>query len=328
MALETRWVVVGYGMGAYHSRLIKEVSDLALLGVCDVDAGKRERAAGEHPGIKTYAKYADVLKDKEVDGVVIVTPHNVHAEMAIAAMDAGKHAITDKAMCLTVKEAKAMIAARDRSKALLSTFHNRRWDSDFLTVQKALAGGLLGPLHHIQSCVTGYGKPGGWRAERKQMGGWMYDWGAHTMDQILLLANSRPQRVYAFTHYHPDRTSDVEDYIHCTVTFESGLTATTVIGYLNKIEMPRWYILGERAALQSDGFESPVKIKGTVGGLEGEMTVPLIRGDWASYYRNIADTLAGRAELIVRPEQLVPQIAIAEAAYKSVKTGQAVQVMS
>lgn len=326
MSSETRWVIVGYGMGAYHARLIQEVEGLTLHGVCDIEAGKRERAARDYPETKTYSEYEQVLADEAVDGVVIVTPHNTHAEMAIAALKAGKHTITDKAMCLSVAEAQAMIAARDRSGKLLSTFHNRRWDSEFLTVRRLAEQGTLGRLYHIESCVTSYGQPGGWRADRKAMGGWLYDWGAHTLDQILLLANARPVRVYAFAHHRYDNPASVEDYVHCTITFENGVTAVTVIGYLHRIEMPRWYILGERATLLAENFDKPIRVRGSIGGVEGELSVPLLKGDWKRYYQNIADTLAGRAELIVKPEQLVPQIAVAEAAYRSIQTEQAVKV--
>jgi scyllo-inositol 2-dehydrogenase (NADP+) len=326
VSCETRWVVVGYGMGAYHARLIQEVEGLTLHGVCDIEAAKRERAARDYPQTKTYSDFEKVLADEAVDGVVIVTPHNVHAEMAIAALKAGKHAITDKAMCLSVAEAKAMIAARDQSGKLLSTFHNRRWDSEFLTVQRLVEQGTLGRLYHIESCVTSYGQTGGWRADRRQMGGWLYDWGAHTLDQILLLAKARPRQVYAFAHHRYDNPAAVEDYVHCAIVFENGLTAVTVIGYLNRIQVPRWYILGEHATLQADDFDRPVCVRGKIGGVEGELSVPLLKGDWKSYYQNIADSLAGRAQLIVKPEQLVPQIAVAEAAYRSIQTQQAVKV--
>src|SRR5262249_35060938 len=125
-----RMVVVGYGMGAHHSKLISAVEGLELFGGCDGDAAKRERGAQEDPEVKLYSSYNDSLADPSVDCVVLVTPHNTHAAMSIDAMDRGKHVITDKAMCLSVAEAEAMIAARDRNGVLLSTFHNRRWDPD------------------------------------------------------------------------------------------------------------------------------------------------------------------------------------------------------
>ncbi len=324
--MESRVVIVGYGMGAQHARLINEVDELTLVGVCDVDKSKLDRADAENPGISTYTDYAHVLDDFDVDCVVIVTPHNTHAAMAIAAMDAGKHVVTDKAMCLTVADAREMIGARDRNGVLLTTFHNRRWDSEFLTVRKLIDDGVLGH-YHIQSCVTSFGQPGGWRTDREQMGGWLYDWGAHTLDQILLLVKSKPVDVYAFAHHRYDDPSAVEDYINCTVTFESGVTATTVIGYINRIEMPRWYVIGELGALQADDFTKPLMLRKQVSGMETETTVPLLKGNWRSFYENVADALAGRSELEVTPEQLIPQIAISEAAYRSVEAKQVVPVV-
>ncbi|NLH99812.1 MAG: Gfo/Idh/MocA family oxidoreductase [Chthonomonadales bacterium] len=326
MTAVTRWVVVGYGMGWHHARFIEATEGLELRGVCDVAPERLQKALGEHPAIKPYSNYDDVLADPDVDGVVIVTPHNTHAELAIRGMNAGKHTITDKAMCLSVAEAEQMIAARDRAGVLLSVFHNRRWDGDFLTVRQVLAEFQLGRLFHLQSCVTDWGKPGGWRRDRAAMGGWMFDWGAHTVDQILLLAGAKPVSVYAFCHYRFDDRSSVEDYINCTITFDSGFTATTVIGYLNMIPMPRWYAIGEYGALQVDGFETPARVRKLWEGAPKETEIPLAPSNWGAYYANIAAYLAGREELEVRAEQLVPQIAIGEAAYRSIETGQAVRL--
>ncbi len=321
-----RWVVVGYGMGWHHARYLEATDGLSLRGVCEVSPERLAKAVGEHPGIVTYTDFDSVLADRDVDGVVIVTPHNTHAELAIRAMDAGKHTITDKAMCLSVDEAQRMIEARDRAGVILSVFHNRRWDGDFVTVRRIVAEYQLGRLYHIQSCVTDWGKPGGWRRDRAAMGGWMFDWGAHTVDQILLLAGAKPISVYAFSHYRYDDPASVEDYINCTITFEGGLTATTVIGYLNMIPMPRWYMIGEFGALHAEGFDTPVHVRKLWDGKPQEHEVPVDKTDWAAFYANLAAHVAGREDLAVRPEQLVPQIAIAEAAYRSIAEGAAISL--
>lgn len=323
---DTRFVVVGYGMGAWHSKLITQVDSLELYGVCDIDPTKREKAASDYPDIKLYEDFDEVLSDNRVDAVSIVTPHNQHAGMAIAAMDAGKHTITDKAMCVTTDEARAMIAARDRNGVILSTFHNRRWDSDFVTVRKVVEENLLGDLFHIQSNVTYWGQPGGWRTDRPQMVGWLFDWGAHTIDQILLLEPSRPRHVYAFDHYRNEGRTSVEDYINCTITFESGLTASTVVSYLHHLKMPRWHIIGQDGALTAEDFDKPLRIKKNLNGLDGEITVSLIKAEWKSFYENIGCAIAGRAELSVKPEHLIAQIAISQAAYRSIATQQVVPV--
>jgi scyllo-inositol 2-dehydrogenase (NADP+) len=184
----------------------------------------------------------------------------------------------------------------------------------------------LGKLYHIQSCVTYHGNIGGWRTNREAMGGWLFDWGAHTIDQILLMANSRAKTVYAFAHHRHDNPAEVEDFIQATITFESGLTATTAIGYINRLPMPRWYIMGEAGTLAGEDFEKPLRIKAEMMGISGEITVPLIKAEWKSYYQNLADHWAGTAELEVKPEQLVPQIAIAAAAYRSIESGNAVKL--
>lgn len=315
---------MGYGMGAWHSRLIDETEGLHLRGVCDILPAKRERALAEHPGILTYDHIDRVIADKQVDVVVVVTPHNLHAPMALAAMNAGKHTITDKAMCLTVKEAEAMIAARDRNGVMLSTFHNRRWDSEFLTVRHLLENRTLGRLYHIESCVTSWGQIGGWRRNRPEMGGWLYDWGAHILDQILILAQSSPKTVYALQHYRFDTEDTVENYVECTVTFENGITARAVVGYLNKLPLPRWYIMGELGTLQVDDFDKPVRLRLPVAGQDSDVTVSLIKGNWQSFYQNISDHFHKGADLIVTPEQILPQIRIAEAAYRSIEKGQVV----
>lgn len=324
MSKVIRWVVVGYGMGWHHARYIKASEGFALHGICDIAPERREKARNEHPDVRLYAQYEDVLNDPSVDGVVIVTPHNTHAPMAIEAMQASKHVVTDKAMCLSVAEAKAMIQARDAAGVVLSVFQNRRWDGDFMAVRKVVDAFELGRMYHIQSCVTYWGKPGGWRQDRETMGGWLFDWGAHTLDQILLLTKSRPTAVHAFVHYRYDEPASVEDFIQCTVHFECGTTATTVIGYLNMLPMPRWYIIGEFGALECRGFDTPVRVRKLWHGDQVEREEPLPTSDWAAYYRNLAEHFAGHAPLEVTPEQVLPQIAIAEAAYRSVDTGQVV----
>jgi predicted dehydrogenase len=326
MGSETRWVVVGYGMGWHHARYIEQTPGLALHGICDISPERLAKAKAEHPGARPFTSFEAALADPDAQGMVVVTPHNTHAPLAIQAMRAGKHVITDKAMCLTVPEAEAMIGARDAHRVLLSVFHNRRWDGDFVAVRKILADYELGDLYHIQSCVTDWGNPGGWRADRAAMGGWLFDWGAHTLDQILLLARSRPVSVYAFSHYRFDEPSSVEDYINCTITFESGLTATTVVGYVNMIPMPRWYVVGRFGAAECPGFDTAVKVRKMWNGERQERLVPLAPSDWPAYYRNIADALSGKCALEVTPEQVLPQIAIAEAAYRSIETQQAVRL--
>ena len=84
--------------------------------------------------------------------------------------------------------------------------------------------------------------------------------------------------------------------------------------------MLRWYVLGENGTLIADDFEKPLRIRTTLGTVEADVSVPLVAGEWKQFYQNVADAMSGRAELAVQPEQLIPQIAIAEAAYRSIES--------
>lgn len=318
-------VVVGYGMGRYHANLIRKAEGLTLYGVCDVDPAKRAQAEREH-GVRTYANLEAVLADERVDIVSIVTPHNTHAPLAIAAMDAGKNVITDKAMCTSVADAQAMIAARDRNHVFLTVFHNRRWDTDFLTVRKCVEEGLLGRLHHVESRVDGFSasRPGGWRSQREPMGGWLFDWGAHTLDQFTFLLPAEPVSVVGFLHYRDEWQTEVENFVQCLIRYADGATAMTQVSYLSRIPGPRWHILGERGTLWTEGFNTPIRVKTQLGGLVADLTVEPVKGDWQIFYDNIAAYGRGEADLLVKPEELLRPIAIAEAAYRSAAEGREV----
>jgi scyllo-inositol 2-dehydrogenase (NADP+) len=94
--------------------------------------------------VKTYPSVDELLKDGEVQLVIIATPHDTHKELAVRCLDAGRHVVTDKIMCLSTVDADSMIEAARRNGRMLSVFHNRRWDGGYLTLRAAIADGLLG----------------------------------------------------------------------------------------------------------------------------------------------------------------------------------------
>ena len=127
--------VVGYGaqfdMGGRHAGQIRETEGLELRGLFDLDPARREAAREEQPDAIIYETYDELLAASNIELVVIVTPHDTHAPLSIAASGAGKHLVTEKVMCLNVQEADAMIAAAEKADRMLSVYQNRRWDGDF-----------------------------------------------------------------------------------------------------------------------------------------------------------------------------------------------------
>jgi len=351
MADKVNVAVVGYGLAGnyFHSYPISITDGLNLYGVMARRAEVRKQAEADWD-VKTFATFDEMLADDAVDLVVIATPHDTHADLSVAAMNAGKHCVVDKIMCLNTAEADAMIAASKRNGVLLSVFQNRRWDGDFLTVKKVLAEGLIGEPFIIDSSVLrGMGRrpatgPRSWRAHTKHGGGHLRDWGAHVLDQAVMLMNCPAEYVFC-TMQHRWTEYDVDDWVRALLHFSNGVDYWIEVGGLTTIPRPRWYIRGSKGTLVKTGLdpqEGPMRERNIdaaredpadrarvrIDGEDEDRIIETVPGRWRCYYENIADVLLNGAELAVKPEDVRKMIVLTEACSRSAETGQVVPVNS
>jgi scyllo-inositol 2-dehydrogenase (NADP+) len=317
---------------------------LELYAVSTRDPGRRQQAA-QDLHVKTYPSVGELLEDDEVQLVTIATPHDTHKELAIRCLEAGRHVVTDKIMCLSTTEADSMMEAASRNGRMLSVFHNRRWDGGYLTLRAAIADGLLGDLWVVESRVVGWGRPrpDRWRSQRRHGGGSLRDWGAHLTDQALQLIDSPVVSVYCDMLYTAPQV-DVETSARCCLTFENGVRYVTETGSISALPRPRWYVRGSKGAFRKFGLDpqenafrqgqiisglplpaderAEVRIE-TETGMETRV-LEAIPGNWPAYYQNIADHLLRDAELIVKPEQVRRAVAVIETAAESADKGRAI----
>ncbi|GLB33659.1 putative oxidoreductase family, C-terminal alpha/beta domain [Lyophyllum shimeji] len=154
--------------------------------------------------VKIYRTLEQVLKEQEIELVVIGTPNPTHYSFAKAALEAGKHVLVDKPVTATAEQAREL-GELARSKGLvLYGFQNRRWDSDFLALKRLLAlpessPQSLGTVLEFESHFDRYrkGLKGTWKDEPLPAAGQTYDLGAHLIDQALTLFG-RPEKLTAF----------------------------------------------------------------------------------------------------------------------------------
>lgn len=327
-----RGAVIGYGgafnMGKGHLGWMQDAG-MTPVAVCDVDASRLATAQDDFPKIATYSSVEKMLANPEVDLVTIITPHDTHARLAVQCAEAGKHVVVEKPMCITAAEATEMIDAARAAGVVLSVFHNRRYDGDFLAIKEVIDSGKIGDVFQIQAGGGGFGKPGSWWRSNKQIsGGLMYDWGAHFIDWILnLMPGRNVTQVTGALHRLVWTDTTNEDHGQIVMRFDNGAVAELTQSALMAVPMPRWRILGTKGGILDDGS---VKDGFTVFRYVDEMmmsaTVRNRATEWNTYYKDLAAHLAGRAALAVTPESSRRIIAILEAAEESSNAGRSVPV--
>lgn len=317
-------VVVGYGLGLNqrleHCEVIRKTKGLNFHGVCEPVEVCREEACRFYD-VRGYADIEEVVSDDHVDVVVIATPNESHARLALRCLEAGKHVILEKPMCLTTAEADALIDSSRRHQRLLTVRHNRRWDGDYLTIKKVIGEGSLGPLFVLDSSLSALIRPSNWRSQKSQGGGWFVDWGCHLIDQILDLVPSPPVSVFAVIASRGWQV-EVETYARVLLQFKNGIISEIETSNISWVPRQRWYVLGEKGSLVYSGGKFLLRTANE------EKEIVSLKSRDHEFYANFSTAINEGNELAVKPEQVRQVIAIIEAAFRSAETGQAVRLAS
>lgn len=323
----------GYGLAGktFHAPLIQAVPGLELVAVASSDAAK---VRADLPDVTVDSDPMAIATSRQVDLVVIATPNDSHASIARSALAAGKHVVVEKPFTVDLAEARELIALARRHGVLLSVFHNRRWDSDFLTVRKAVADGLVGDVTHFESHFDRF-RPevwGRWREQPRPGSGAWFDIGPHLVDQALQLFGL-PDRVQG--NFAKQRKGAVtDDWAHVVLDYQErrvilhtgsftagGTSRFTVHGTEGSLVKP----LADRQEQQLRGGTKP----GDPGwGKDPDplvafdksgasRTLPSVAGDQRLYYRGIVEALKGSMETVVTPLQALAVMAVMEAAAES-----------
>lgn len=324
-----RCAVIGYGgafnMGKYHGNLMNQTPGLQLVAACDIDPRRAEQAKEDFPGIKTFTKVDDLLAQPDVDLVTVITPHNTHAPLAVQVLNAGKHCIVEKPMCVGVQAADRMIEAARGNHKMLSVFHNRHWDGRAICLRETIKKGLIGDVFHLEITQGGYGHPGTWwRSNKEISGGALYDWGAHTLEWLLGAVESRVTSVRGFVQKRVWHDVTNEDHIDSIISFANGAVALVEQSSIAFASKPWLRVLGTNGALvdAGDGFTYITEKNGVR--VEGKIRFP--KDDQPQFYRNVAAHLLHGETLVITPEWARRVTAIIETTQQSARLGKELPV--
>lgn len=334
--LQTAIVAFGKSAQIFHAPLLQAHQGFILRKVLERHG---ETAKKIYKSIEVVKSLEGLLNDPSIDLVVITTPNQLHFPMAQAALDAGKHVVLEKPFTVTSKEARTLTGLAKSTKRIVSTFQNRRWDSDFLTVEKIVKEGLLGRLVTYEAHFDRF-RPGikdAWKEKREPGAGILYDLGSHLIDQAICLFGL-PERIFADIRKQRDG-SLVDDYFEL-ILFYRELKVTLKAGMLVKGKKLKYTLSGtsgtftkygtdvQEEALKSGalpGSEDWGKEKeADWGTLDTDLSGLMINGriesspgNYAKFYDNIYAAITEGKPLAVPPETSYEVIRIIEAAMES-----------
>ena len=326
--------VIGYG-GAFNMGRL-HLQDMLKAGmtpwaVAEPDAARLAVAAKEFPGIQTFSSVAEMLAKSEVNLVVIITPHNTHAPIALQCLRAGRHVVSEKPLAITTAECDAMIAAAKKAGVMVSTFHNRHWDGSILKALEVVRSGAIGDIVRIEAHMGQWGKPGDWwRSSKSISGGILYDWGVHLLEYSLQLLDSEITEVSGFAKsgfwagQSKWGADTIEDEGFAVVRFRSGAWLTLCITGIDATPKRGMVeVTGTKGTFWWDYENHEITVRG------GDATVVTKAknppAQWEKYYANVAAHLVKGAPLTITPEWSRRPIHILDLADKSARTGKALK---
>lgn len=323
--------VIGYG---HSGRRLKEMKAAGMTPtvVVDPDPARREVAAAEHPGIEVYASVEEMLSQSDANLLTIVTPHNLHAPLAMQCLQAGRHVVCEKPMALTTRECDELIDCARANDVFLSAYHNRHWDGCILrAVDQVKKQKIIGEIVRIDARVGSHAKPGDdWRNSRRISGGILYDWGVHLLEFTLQLITTPITEVTGFCHHgywapHTRWKEDtIEDEAHLAIRFEGGAWANLTVTQIDSNPKPGFFeITGTQGSYLID-FRDYTLIK-----VEGGRTViekgPHYENQFQQYFDNVSAHLSSGADLVITPEWARRPVHILDLAIESAREGRSIR---
>lgn len=246
--------LIGYGYAGktFHAPLISAVPALQLVAVSSSDAAK---VHADWPDVTVHATPAELIARDDIDLVVIATPNDTHHPLARDALRAGRHVVVDKPFTVALDDARELVALARAQGRVLSVFHNRRFDADFLALRRLVDEGALGRVVEMTSRHDRFRpevRPR-WRESAGPGAGLWFDLGPHLVDQALQLFGA-PRAITLAR----DLTRDgalADDWFHAHLRYDR-LHVHLHAGMLVAASAPRFAVHGTLGSFVKEGLDA------------------------------------------------------------------------
>ena len=326
--------ILSYGMSGevFHAPLLEAHPGFTISKIVE---RSKDRARQHYPHVNSVREINDVLNDRDIELVVVNTPHDTHADLTARVLHAGKHVVVEKPFTNTVAEGQELITLAREKGLLLSVFQNRRWDGDFMTVRNVIESKVLGRMVEFEAHYDRY-RPHvdqtTWKEKTGAGSGILYNLGAHMIDQALVLFGL-PREINAEVGIQ--RSGGLcDDYYDIKLRYHD-LNVILKSSYLVRENGPRYILHGENGSFVKYGLdpqEQSLKEKETPGrsgwgvesmqdwgrlntsfnGIHVEGKVETCPGNYLTFYDTIFKALRKNMPLEVTAEQALDVIKIIE----------------
>lgn len=340
--------IASFGMSGkvFHAPLIHTHPSFELTGI--LERTKNESRL-TYPDAKIYRSFEEVCGDDNIELVVVNTPDHLHFDMCKTALENRKHVVVEKPFTLAYAQAMDLTELAEKQNMKISVFQNRRWDGDFLTIQKILREGLLGRLVFYEAHFDRFRnfiQEGTWKEDAGVGTGTLYNLGSHLIDQALVLFG-KPVSVTADIRAMREG-SDIDDMFEIWMNYPD-VKVTVTASYLVREPGPRYLLHGTQGSYlmgSIDPQEEALKkgempggedwgkyppeddgwINTQVNGKDLSGKIPTLQGNYLAYYDGVYDALRLGKPLVVNPADAALVIKVIEAAKRSVNEQKAIKL--
>jgi predicted dehydrogenase len=341
--------IIGTGWpGQMHAQAVAAVAGANLYACADVDQERRVAFEKEYSPKKSYGKYDDLLRDQDVDVVIICLPNFLHFPASLAALESGKHVLCEKPPTMNAAEMKVLREEATKRKLVYSFSRQFRFTPEMRAAKALVEDGRLGKVYHAKATfVRSRGIPvgiGSWFTEKKRSGGGaLIDIGIHALDAVwYLMGTPKPLAVNAqvfrnFDHLVDVPVFDVEDAAYAFIRFDNGAVVqleTCWAGNLTDDIPPRQYFGRESNNSILYGTKASVRLRPLTlfEDQKGELvTVPLeVKPAEANGFelqlRNFVAAIKGEAKPVNNADQAVALMEMIDGIYASSDLGREVPI--
>ena len=341
--------VVGVGIGRTHLNGYAKLGNVQIAAICDLNEERAKQTASDFKADAVFTDYKTMLAEGEINAVSVCTPNALHAEVALASLEAGKHVLCEKPMADTLDNAQRIVEAADRGKAKGQIFMmgmNNRFRGDTQLLKAMVSGGDLGDIYFAKcGWIRRNGIPGlgGWFTTKKMSGGGpLIDIGVHVLDLTMyLMGNPVPVSASGSTYakFGPRGrgsgtwgfadvkavTYDVEDLAAGIVKFSNGATLMLEASWASYIKHDLFYssILGTEGGADLDPLMVYKDMAGAPVNIHPQ--APNINGHEAEI-KHFVECIAEGKEPIPTAEQGLHILQILDAIYRSADSGREVVI--